>query len=121
MDKWTPLQPSRPGGGPSSYASGGSGSLTSILRATNLTGGSTSAAQHPVRLPPPRLGAWIGPLPESLHLLIIAHLPVPDLPRVAQTSRAFGRLVSSDLAWEKRWNALGIEDEVPAGKRTFPF
>lgn len=118
MDRWAPLQPSRPGA-PSSLSSGGGvGSLSSILRATSLApaglGSSTSGHLPAVRLPPPRLGAWIGPLPESLHLLVIANLPVPDCARLAQVSRGFGRLVSSDAAWEGRWKALGVKE--PAGE-----
>lgn len=97
MKSWTPLTPSRPGD-----------SISSLLKATNLT--SSSATAHPIRLPPPTLGAWIGPLPESLHLLIIASLPVSDLPRLAKVSRAFGRLVVSDEAWERRCKSLGLKE-----------
>lgn len=93
---WTPLTPSRPGE-----------SLSSKLKSTTLT---ASSSYHPMRIPAPALGAWIGPLPESLHLLIIASLPVADLPRLARVSRGFGRLVATDEAWEKRWKSLGIQD-----------
>lgn len=97
MKTWTPLTPSRPGD-----------SLSSLLKATNLT---SSSHSHPIRLrPPQQLGAWIGPLPESLHLLIIASLPVADLPRLARVSRAFGRLVVSDEAWEGRCKSLGLKE-----------
>lgn len=106
MKTWTPLTPSRPGD-----------ALSSLLKGTTIS----AAAGHgsAIKLPPPTLGAWIGPLPESIHLCIISFLPVPELPRLAKVSRAFGRLVASDEAWEGRCRSVGLkEKELAQGELT---
>jgi hypothetical protein len=101
MKTWTPLTPSRPGD-----------SLSSLLKGTSL--GSSGGHGQTIKLPPPTLGAWIGGLPESIHLVIIGFLPVPELPRLAKVSRAFGRLVASDEAWETRCKSLGLDQKDDA-------
>lgn len=51
----------------------------------------------------------IGPLPVDLHLLVLRHLPLPDIPAYARCSRAILALVQGDQVWEARWNALCVE------------
>lgn len=51
----------------------------------------------------------IGRLPTDVHILILAHLAVPDIPSYARTCRALGRLASDDRVWEKRWKAFGVD------------
>lgn len=53
--------------------------------------------------------ASIGPLPVDLHLLVLRHLPLPDIPAYARCSRAILALVQGDQVWEARWNALCVE------------
>lgn len=50
--------------------------------------------------------APIGRLPEDLHLLILYHLPLPDIPAYARCSRATSALIRGDKVWEQRWKAL---------------
>jgi recyclin-1 len=67
----------------------------------------------------------IGRLPIDLHLLILAHLPIPAFPAYSLTSRATARLSTDERIWERRWRALGVEechlesvlDEVEARSR----
>jgi recyclin-1 len=51
----------------------------------------------------------VGRLPSDLHLIVLAHLPVPDLPAYARCSHATSALAHDDSVWQKRWTALGIE------------
>lgn len=51
----------------------------------------------------------IGRLPVDLHILILTHLAVPDIPAYARCSRALGNLTSDERVWEARWNAFGVE------------
>ncbi|CDZ96305.1 Exocyst subunit-Sec10p [Phaffia rhodozyma] len=102
MDRWAPLKPSKPGDRASSIVS------------SSLFPHAISHQSHPLaaKLPPPQLGAWIGPLPETLHLLVISFLPVYELPKLARLSKAFGRLVSEDQAWKARCLDLGLKDDT---------
>jgi len=50
----------------------------------------------------------IGKLPADLHLLVLSHLPIPDIPAYARVSRAIAVLSRDDKLWERRWNDLGI-------------
>jgi len=58
----------------------------------------------------------VGRLPSDLHLLLISHLPVPDLPAYSRCCRATMGFVRDDTVWEPRWKALGIERD-PSLKR----
>ncbi|KAF4612782.1 hypothetical protein D9613_011761 [Agrocybe pediades] len=58
----------------------------------------------------------VGRLPADLHLLLISHLPVPDLPAYSRCCRATAKFVREDKVWEPRWKALGI-DKDPSLKR----
>ena len=54
--------------------------------------------------------APIGRLPVDLHLLILHHLPLPDIPAYARCSRATSALIRGDKVWEARWKALSVEN-----------
>lgn len=60
----------------------------------------------PTSKPKPSL---IGPLPSSLHQLILSYLPIPDIPAYALVCRATHSLVKDETLWELRFNALCIE------------
>ncbi|EMD37219.1 hypothetical protein CERSUDRAFT_115114 [Gelatoporia subvermispora B] len=51
----------------------------------------------------------IGRLPADLHILILTHLTIPDLPAYARTSRALGNLAKDERVWEARWAAFGVD------------
>ena len=55
-------------------------------------------------------GPLIGRLPIDLHLLLLQHLPLPDIPAYARCSRSTSKLVQDDSIWEARWKALLIEE-----------
>ena len=63
-------------------------------------------AQKPAQRP-----VFLGRLPQDLHLLVLAHLPIPDLPAYAASSRALAALVrdGDSSLWKAKWNALAIE------------
>jgi recyclin-1 len=42
-------------------------------------------------------------------LLLLAHLPIPDVPAYARTCHTTVSLVHDDSLWEKQWRALGID------------
>ncbi|KAI0060532.1 hypothetical protein BV25DRAFT_1807133 [Artomyces pyxidatus] len=68
----------------------------------------------------------IGRLPSSLHLLILQHLPIPDLPAYARSCRALSRLAASETLWKHHYDLLCIEkyefgpvlDELESRART---
>ncbi|KAJ2925297.1 hypothetical protein H1R20_g11764, partial [Candolleomyces eurysporus] len=63
-------------------------------------------AQKPAQRP-----VFLGRLPQDLHLLVLARLPIPDLPAYAASSRALAALVrdADSNLWKTKWNALAIE------------
>lgn len=83
MDKFTTLEPTR------LYAS-----------STSLLNKRASRA--------PTLSRWIGKLPADLHLLVLNHLPIPDIPAYARASRATADLSRDEKVWERKWNDLCI-------------
>ncbi|KAG1807438.1 exocyst complex component Sec10-like protein [Suillus subaureus] len=83
MDKFTALEPTR------LYSSSAS---TTNKRA--------SRAQP--------ISRWIGKLPADIHLLILNHLPIPDIPAYARASRATAGLSRDEKVWERRWDDLAI-------------
>jgi recyclin-1 len=94
MDKWTTLEPvklhsltlpSITGGG-----GGASSSKNQVL---------ARAASHQNR------AQYIGRLPSDIHLLVLAHLAVPDIPSYARASRALGRLANDGGGDSKLWRA----------------
>ncbi|KAF8964808.1 exocyst complex component Sec10-domain-containing protein [Flammula alnicola] len=54
----------------------------------------------------------VGRLPSDLHLLIISHLPIPDIPSYSRCCRATAAFVRDETTWEKRWKALGIDKDT---------
>lgn len=69
----------------------------------------TTASRPPQK--PPQRQVFLGRLPQDLHLLVLAHLPIPDLPAYAASSRALAALVrdGDSSLWKTKWNALAIE------------
>ena len=53
----------------------------------------------------------VGSLPSSLHIIIIYHLPIPDVATYSICSRATRLCAFNDSIWEKRWKALGIDSD----------
>src|SRR5258706_15702269 len=54
----------------------------------------------------------VGRLPADLHLLLIANLPIPDIPAYARCSRATADFVRNDSAWENRLKALSVHKDL---------
>jgi recyclin-1 len=54
----------------------------------------------------------VGRLPADLHLLLIANLPIPDIPAYARCAKATAAFVRNDSAWEKRWKALSVHNDL---------
>ena len=52
---------------------------------------------------------FIGRLPSSLHLVILQHIPVPDVPAYARTNRALARLAASEALWKHHYILLGVD------------
>ncbi|PCH37599.1 hypothetical protein WOLCODRAFT_84415 [Wolfiporia cocos MD-104 SS10] len=97
MDKFTTLEPVR------LYASNAS------TPADHLRGsGSGKGPLLPTSRGPAPF-ARIGRLPVDLHIAIIIHLAIPDLPAYALASRALSRLTRDERVWEARWAAFGID------------
>ncbi|KZT01591.1 uncharacterized protein LAESUDRAFT_763596 [Laetiporus sulphureus 93-53] len=103
MNKFPALEPVR------LYASSGS-TLPSARRQTVRNVSSTSKSS---RGPAPF--QLIGRLPAELHILILTHLAVPDLPAYALCSRALAKLVRDERVWEIRWAALGVDQSNLGG------
>ena len=51
----------------------------------------------------------IGKLPADLHVLVLAHLPIPDVARYAGASRATCRVARDERVWERRWLDLAVQ------------
>jgi len=58
---------------------------------------------------PPSAPETIGRLPVDLHLLILANLPIPDLPSYSLCSRKTAALARDERIWESKWKSLGVE------------
>lgn len=56
-------------------------------------------------------GPLVGRLPADLHLLVLAHLPIPDIPAYSRCCRATAGFVRDERSWERRWRALGIDSD----------
>ncbi|KIK40306.1 hypothetical protein CY34DRAFT_87603 [Suillus luteus UH-Slu-Lm8-n1] len=83
MDKFTALEPTR-----------------LYLSSASATNKRASRAQP--------ISRWIGKLPVDIHLLVLNHLPIPDIPAYARASRATASLSRDEKIWEQRWNDLAI-------------
>lgn len=51
----------------------------------------------------------IGKLPADLHLHVLEHLAIPDLPAYGRTCRAFAEFTRDERVWEAKWNMIGLE------------
>lgn len=51
----------------------------------------------------------IGRLPVDLHLLVFAHIPIPDIPAYARCSRATVQVSRNEKIWKSKWDALGVD------------
>jgi len=56
----------------------------------------------------PTISRWIGKLPADLHLLVLNHLPIPDIPAYARASKATADLSRDEKVWQRRWNDLCV-------------
>lgn len=54
----------------------------------------------------------VGRLPADLHLLVLAHLPIPDFPTYSLCSRSTAALSQDEKLWEAKWKVLGIENHT---------
>jgi recyclin-1 len=52
---------------------------------------------------------FIGRLPIDLHLTVLAHLPIPDIPTYARCSRSLLNLSRHETVWETKWNAFRFD------------
>ncbi|EIW74027.1 hypothetical protein CONPUDRAFT_140635 [Coniophora puteana RWD-64-598 SS2] len=74
---------------------------------TKASGSKQAPAARPIH---------IGRLPTDLHLLVLSHAAIPDIPAYARVSRACAALTRDESIWEKRWKALGLgTDTDPNG------
>jgi recyclin-1 len=55
--------------------------------------------------------ALVGSLPSNLHIIIVYHLPIPDIATYSICSRATRICAAHNSVWEKRWKALGIDND----------
>ncbi|KAJ3549085.1 hypothetical protein NM688_g5218 [Phlebia brevispora] len=53
--------------------------------------------------------SFIGRLPVDVHILILTHLSVPDIPAYSLVSRALAKLSRDERVWEARWKAFGVD------------
>ena len=55
--------------------------------------------------------ASVGSLTSNLHIIIVYHLPIPDLATYSICSRATRLCAAHDSVWERRWKALCIDND----------
>jgi len=94
MDKWTTLEPVKLHSSTLSHITRGPSANNSIL--------ARAASQQ-------NRAQYIGVLPSDLHLLVLCHLAIPDIPNYARTNRALRRLVKDSgesKIWKQRLAAL---------------
>lgn len=89
MDKWSTLEPVK---------------LHSSARSSTTKNSVLArAASHQNR------AQYIGLLPSDLHILVLSHLAIPDIPNYARTNRALSRLVKDggeSKVWRQRLTVL---------------
>ena len=95
MDKFATLEPVR------LYASNTGVRLFS-------RGTTTTSNKDPIDGTPQAL---VGSLPSSLHIIIVYHLPIPDIATYSICSRATRLCAAHDSVWEKRWKVLGVDND----------
>ncbi|KAF8549297.1 hypothetical protein OG21DRAFT_1500508 [Imleria badia] len=97
MDKFATLEPTKLYSNPTQH-----NRSPSFPTATRSTRTSVLAATKPPPQP-------IGKLPADLHVLVLAHLPVPDIARYARASRATNRVARDERVWERRCLDLAVQ------------
>ncbi|KAF8892825.1 exocyst complex component Sec10-domain-containing protein [Gymnopilus junonius] len=102
MDKFATLEPVK------LYAS----SFTRASKTASII--ITNDARKSLQLRP--TAPLVGRLPPDLHLLILSHLPVPDLPAYSRCSRAFAAFAKDEKVWEKKWDYLGVDKDPEVKK-----
>ncbi|CCM05375.1 uncharacterized protein FIBRA_07591 [Fibroporia radiculosa] len=98
MDKFSTLEPVR------LYATSGSADAAVGTRLYQRN------SQRLPKQPDRAVFQLIGHLPVDVHILILTHLAICDLPAYALTCRALATLVNDARVWEARWNAFRIEE-----------
>ncbi|KZT40123.1 hypothetical protein SISSUDRAFT_983859 [Sistotremastrum suecicum HHB10207 ss-3] len=106
MDKWTTLEPVK------------------LYNSATTTGARFLSRNLPSKVTPQR--TLVGRLPDDLHAIILAYIPVPDIPAYSRTCRALSNLVRDGHHWQVRWDSLsivtlglgGVLDEIEARQRT---
>ncbi len=101
MDKFATLEPVRLYNNSSPSSATPSTNRFSIHKPQTLPLHSRTKSYAPFQL--------IGRLPVDLHIVILTHLAVPDIPAYARCSRALGNLAKDERVWEARWKAFGVE------------
>ena len=99
MDKFATLEPTKLYANPTKPQprSPSTPTATSHVKSTTKpTRTSVLAATKPPSPP-------IGKLPADLHVLVLAHLPIPDIARYARASRSTARVSRDERVWEWRW------------------
>src|SRR4051812_14123711 len=66
-----------------------------------------SGAKQPTKVP----ATLVGRLPADLHLLVVRHLPIPDIAAYSRCSRATAAIACDESIWEKRWKALAVDKD----------
>ena len=94
MDKFATLEPTKLHSNPTRHQRPASSSHVKYTARHSVTPALT--ATKPTSPP-------IGKLPADLHVLVLAHLPIPDVARYARASRATCRVARDERVWERRW------------------
>lgn len=57
---------------------------------------------------PPANFQLIGRLPVDIHLIILSHVSIPDIPALSRVSRAYSNLCKDERVWEVRWTRFAL-------------
>lgn len=107
MDKFATLEPTKLYSNPFRHQRSPSHpTATSHVKSTTGHSLITGAPALTAAKPPPQ---HIGKLPADLHVLVLAHLPIPDIARYARASRATSRVARDERVWERRWLDLAAQ------------
>ena len=106
MDKFAALEPTKLYSNPSQQRPPSQHTTTSNVKRSS---GYFSPRPAPVLAATKPPSQHIGRLPVDLHVLVLAHLPIPDIARYARASRAANRVARDELLWERRWLDLAAQ------------
>ncbi|KAH0831046.1 exocyst complex component Sec10-domain-containing protein [Lanmaoa asiatica] len=116
MDKFAALEPTKLYSNPSQHQRPPSlQTATSHVKRPSTAGHSVGYFNARLAAPAQVLAAAkppsppIGKLPADLHVLVLAHLPIPDIARYARASRATSRVARDEILWEWRWLDLAAQ------------